>query len=169
MAQGAKTPAGKACTVVGAIIVAITLVLALLMALPSMLGWQQLVVLTGSMEPAIPVGSMVYVQPTDSATLAQGDVVTYVANGSEVTHRVEANNATEGQLTTKGDANEQADPLPVPYSAVVGKVAFSVPVLGDLLGFFGGTMGKIYLVAFGACGLMLAILGGRPRKPAPSA
>ncbi len=51
MTEGAqrRSPLGVVLTCVGAAFVAITLVAALLMALPGLVGWQQMMVLTGSM------------------------------------------------------------------------------------------------------------------------
>lgn len=160
-----RSPLGVALTCVGAAFVAITLVAAVLMALPSLLGWQQMVVLTGSMEPEMPVGSMVYVAPTEPKDLVQGDVIAF-AGGDEgtVTHRVVENRIVEGQLITKGDANAEEDVEPVRYADVIGKVVLAVPGVGELFAAMATTLGKVYLIAFGACGVMLVILGGRFRR-----
>lgn len=159
-----RTPLGWVLTVFGAIFVAITLALALLMAVPTMLGMQQLTVLTGSMEPAVPVGSLIYVAPAAPSELAEGDIVTFGDGEETVTHRVISNHKVEGELITKGDANAEEDLQPVPYSMVVGKVVLTLPGLGDVLEALASVMGKIYLIAFGACGVMLVILGGRLKK-----
>lgn len=73
-----------------------------------------LTVLTGSMTPAIPVGSVVVVRPVDPRTLQPGDIATYqVEEGEEtfITHRVlKVHNEGEGlSFTFKGDANRGAD------------------------------------------------------------
>lgn len=150
--SGKRTPLGWLCTVAGTLILVATLAAAALMALPPAIGWEQRTVLTGSMEPEIPVGSMIYVAPADPAELAEGDVVTFEnESGDIVTHRVESNRAVEGELITKGDANEGEDLAPVPYSAVRGKVVLAVPYLGDVLGALASPVGKVYLLAFGAC------------------
>lgn len=160
-----RSPLGWVLTGAGMVVIAVTLVLALLLAAPGLLGWQQLTVLTGSMEPEIPVGSMVYVQPVEPETLAEGDVVTFTqADGDTVTHRVVRNRTVEGTLVTKGDANAEEDVEPVPYDRVVGKVGLALPGAGDVFGYLSSDVGKIYMLAFGACGVMLVILGGRMRK-----
>lgn len=160
-----RSPLGWVLTGVGMVVIAATLVVALLLAVPGLLGWQQLTVLTGSMEPAIPVGSMVYVQPVEPETLAEGDVVTFTrADGDTVTHRVVRNRTVEGTLVTKGDANAEDDVDPVPYERVVGKVGLTLPGAGDVFGYVSSDVGKMYMLAFGACGVMLVILGGRMRK-----
>ncbi len=167
MTEGAqrRSPLGVVLTCVGAAFVAITLVAALLMALPGLVGWQQMMVLTGSMEPEMPVGSMVYVAPTEPKELAQGDVIAFASSdGDTVTHRVVENKSVEGQLVTKGDANAEEDVQPVRYADVIGKVVLTVPSVGELFAAMSTTLGKVYLIAFGACGVMLVILGGRLRK-----
>src|SRR5688500_13738077 len=58
---------------------------------PLLLGWQSLVVYSGSMEPTIPVGSIVVLQPVAPAQLQVGDVVTFARTaepGVQVTHRI---------------------------------------------------------------------------------
>ena len=96
-----------------------------------------LTVLTGSMTPAIPVGSVVVVRPVDPRTLQPGDIATYqVEEGEEtfITHRVlKVHNEGEGlSFTFKGDANRGADIEPVPAGAVRGQVWFHVPYLGGI-------------------------------------
>lgn len=160
-----RTPLGWVLTGIGIVIIALTLVLALFMAAPTLLGWQQMNVLTGSMEPEIPIGSLVYVAPAEPEELAEGDVITFSQfRGDTVTHRVVRNRTVEGLLTTKGDANAEEDVEPVPYDRVIGKVVFTLPGAGDVLGYASSDLGKVYLLAFGACGVMFVILGGRLRK-----
>lgn len=156
---------GWVLTGLGMAVILLTLVVALLLAAPGLLGWKQMSVLTGSMEPEIPVGSMVYVEPVEPESLEEGDVVTFVqADGDTVTHRVVKNRTVEGTLVTKGDANEEEDMDPVPYERVVGKVGLTLPNAGEVLGYISSDVGKVYMLAFGACGVMLVILGGRMRK-----
>lgn len=160
-----RTPLGRVFTFIGVVIVIITLAIALFLALPSMLGWTQLTVLSGSMEPSIPVGSMVYIEPVDPASLEEGDVITYTrTDGETVTHRVVSNRIVDAKITTKGDANTEEDVSPIPYSNVEGKVAIVIPGAGDVLGAIATGIGKLYLILFGACGVMFVILGGRLRK-----
>lgn len=94
-----------------------------------------LTVLTGSMTPGIPVGSVVIVRPVDPATLRVGDVATYqVEEGKEVfiTHRVTKvrTNGDDLRFRFQGDANRAPDRELVPAGAVRGKVWFHVPYVG---------------------------------------
>ena len=85
------------------------------------------VVLSGSMEPVLKTGSVVF---TDmSRTLpAEGDIITYRLGESYVTHRVVRR---EGRyFITRGDANDEEDLSPVSREQIVGRVLFSIPFLG---------------------------------------
>jgi signal peptidase len=107
-----------------------TLTLALWAFVPMLWGWQPLVVTSGSMAPGIRPGDLVLIDPAPQARPRTGDVVTYRRPGaSPVTHRVVGRDAA-GDYRTKGDANVQADPQPVPPERVLGRVRVLVPLLG---------------------------------------
>lgn len=164
-ATNRRSPFGWVLTAIGVIIILITLAVAVMLAIPGFLGWQQMTVLTGSMEPSIPIGAMVYVEEVEPRDLQEGDIITFMqGNGDVITHRVVRNRSIEGDLVTKGDANAEEDLDPVPYERVVGKVGMTMPIAGDVLGYISSDVGKVYTLAFGACGLMFVILGGRMRK-----
>jgi len=100
-----------------------------------LLGRELFTITGGSMEPTIPIGSMVVVEPVDPDVVAVGDVITIRAdNGVVVTHRVAA--VTDGPsgrtFQLKGDANATADGAAVPAHEIVGRVAVSVPWLGSV-------------------------------------
>lgn len=85
------------------------------------------IVLSGSMEPAISTGSLVFVQ-TRELFIETGDVILYETDAGNVTHRVAE--YTAGQYITKGDANKTHDPAPVKEEQIKGKVIFDIPGLG---------------------------------------
>ncbi|MDR0837979.1 MAG: signal peptidase I [Propionibacteriaceae bacterium] len=72
------------------------------------------VVISGSMEPELPVGSLVLGRPVPASELKPGDVVTLERphDRSFVTHRIVsvAPTADGVSLVLKGDANKQNDP-----------------------------------------------------------
>ena len=117
-------------------------VMALLFAMiiiPRLMGWVPLTVLTGSMEPNIPVGSQVYVKPVDSAeNISVGDVISFMPNPDDetlVTHRVvgiSSNSSGEKTFTVKGDANNSPDPEPVRPKQIRGVVMYHLPYVGYL-------------------------------------
>ena len=111
--------------------------------LPTPFGYGAAVVLSGSMEPELSVGDLIVVRET--SLFEKGDVVVYQDGSSLIVHRIiELDDDT---ITTKGDANTVAD-LPVPISRIKGKVKFSIPYVGKVVGFLKtpiGTIGMIVL------------------------
>lgn len=105
---------------------------------PRLSGWNLRVILSGSMEPALPVGSLVLVEPRVPEEVQVGDILTFRSSSDpdqQVTHRV-VEIRGEGsalQFGTKGDANEAPDRYPVPAGDVVGTVRWRVPQLGYLV------------------------------------
>jgi signal peptidase I len=104
---------------------------------PRILGIEPQIVLSGSMEPALPTGGVVFVEPVKTLDVAVGDIITFKHPAQPdllVTHRVTAvNDGPNGlEFHTKGDANNVEDDWVVPASTVVGRVRHSVPYLGRL-------------------------------------
>lgn len=126
--------------IVGSLFVLLTVVMTPSGQVPQVMGFSILRVLTGSMEPAIPEGSMLLIRKTDPADLAEGDVVSFVSpdpalEGALNTHRIVRIEEENGKLRffTKGDANMIEDQQPVEEHRVVGKVIFISPQLGKLV------------------------------------
>lgn len=97
------------------------------------------VVLSGSMEPAIETGDVILVSKTPIENVEIGDVVTFRAHASTdttYTHRVvDVNHDERGTvLTTKGDANENPDPMGVNDEMLIGTVDHTIPKLGIVVG-----------------------------------
>ncbi len=123
--------------VAAAIIIAVALVVLLRVVftpageVPSIAGYSFMRTLTGSMEPTIPVHSLVVVQQTDPSELAVGDIITFKSTnealeGSLNTHRITQIDDANGQLSfhTKGDANAIEDTELVASGNIVGRVVF---------------------------------------------
>ncbi|MBD3758185.1 MULTISPECIES: signal peptidase I [unclassified Microbacterium] len=108
----------------------------LVIVVPAVTGSTALTVLTSSMSPALPAGTMVVVRPTDPADIEPGMVMTYQLHSGEpdlVTHRVTQRlTSTEGEFLfiTQGDANDNPDPDPVREVQVRGTVWYAIPYLG---------------------------------------
>ena len=98
--------------------------------------YRTLTVLTGSMKPAYPPGSVVMVVPIPIDDVAVGDVVTYripVDDRRVVTHRV-VKVVEPGVIRTKGDANAARDPWTARLTGQrAWKVQASVPGAGYVL------------------------------------
>lgn len=107
---------------------------------PTIGGYGILRTLTGSMEPAIPVHSLVVVQQTDPVELQVGDIITFEAtegalDGALNTHRItQIDEGLAGPvLHTKGDANAVEDAQTVSADHVIGRVVFVSAGLGVIV------------------------------------
>lgn len=115
-----------------------TALVTLAVLVPRVAGATPYTVLTGSMSPAYPAGTLVVVRPVALADVRVGDVVTYQLRSGEptvATHRVVGVGWTaEGEkvLTTRGDANSVADAEPVREVQLRGEVWYSLPWVGRL-------------------------------------
>lgn len=95
-----------------------------------------LTVLTQSMEPKLPPGTLLIVRPVDPDDINIGDVITYQIKSGEpgvITHRVIAagvNSKGERVFTLQGDNNAAADPDPVREVQIQGRLWYSVPYIG---------------------------------------
>ncbi|HTM84796.1 MAG TPA: signal peptidase I [Mycobacterium sp.] len=104
--------------------------------IPALVGGVPLTVLTGSMEPTLPPGTLVVVRPTPVQDIRVGSVLTYQIRSGEpdvVSHRVLSRSvSTDGTTTfiTKGDNNDSPDANPVTPAQIKGTVWYSVPLLG---------------------------------------
>ena len=143
------------------ILVGLMVVLAALLWGFRLLGYEVLVVQSGSMEPNYHVGSLVYVKPVDAAELEAGDVITFeLGGGVRGTHRIIEVLDDNGSLSfrTKGDNNDEADANPVSPEAIVGEVQFTIPHLGFLITFIQQPPGIYFAVSVAAVLLLLIIL-----------
>ncbi|HSW84998.1 MAG TPA: signal peptidase I [Candidatus Saccharimonadales bacterium] len=104
----------------------------------SALGYRSLAVASGSMKPAIPIGSMVLVHRVPDNSLKVGDVITYTSlkdNKKTITHRIIKSYKLDGKVpayVTKGDSNQYPD-TPIVAGMVKGKVVWHIPYLGHVM------------------------------------
>lgn len=151
------------CNIVGTLILLAVIVFCLPITIAKIRGHEVYNVVSGSMEPAIPVGSVIFVEPVEPDTVEAGDVIVFRSAGSVISHRVVKNRVVEGEFITKGDANREEDMNPVKYQELIGRMSRHYPVAGHLLFLYTSSIGKVYMVCFAACGAMLNILAGRLR------
>ena len=114
-----------------------------------------------SMQPAIPFGSLIVVAPVSPDQVRVGDVVTIRAdNGVVISHRVTRTVVlgSEPRYEIKGDANRAPDPVLVPASGVIGRVALSLPYLGFVVAMLGTPSGLVSLLAMVATWLLVILL-----------
>ena len=158
---------GWICTVLGTVLILAIVAICLPLTVPRLMGYEVYAIVSGSMEPAIPTGSLVYAKAAEPAELASGDVIVFYGGfGSEtvITHRVVENDTEKRELTTKGDANAGNDVEPIPYAHVLGKVERSVPMLGYFLPAITTMEGKLSLLGALAAAVLMQVLGRRLRR-----
>lgn len=111
-------------------------------------GYTSYVVLTGSMEPTVPVGSVIYAKR--QLGYNAGDIVAFKNSSDDtVTHRIA--DLLYGQSTsyvTKGDANNAVDRDAVPAGKVIGRVYFTIPYAGYFINYLRTINGFMFLVIF---------------------
>lgn len=108
--------------------------LILILLLPVVFSSRVAIVLSGSMEPAMPRGALAIPMPVAPEDIRVEDIITYNVPWEPdvtVSHRV-VEVLTDGELTfrTKGDANEDIDPWIVLAENVTGRVVYNIPRLG---------------------------------------
>ena len=142
------------CSIISDGILIILGVIAAALLLPMLFGNRTLAVLSGSMEPKIPVGAAVYVQECSPYALEVGDIITYQMGSSTlVTHRIVNIDEETQEITPQGDANHAPDSAPVAFASVVGKVVFWIPLLGYLSIYIKTPLG----IAVG-CGILIVLI-----------
>jgi len=122
--------------------------------------FQLLNVMSGSMEPVLHVGSIVFLTKVDPTTLKQNDIITFNSTQDQVdsvTHRIKTITNKNGVLSfsTKGDANQTPDVDAVSADKVLGKVMFSIPYLGYLSVWMKTPRGFLLLVILPAIVIIL--------------
>lgn len=144
--------------------VVIVVILAILLAGVRLIGLKPYVVLSGSMEPKYPVGSMIYTKKVDPSELQVGDPLTFWLNsGSVATHRIveilppeEAGEPL--RFRTKGDANKIADSTPVSADKILGKPVFCIPLLGVVAEYIQRPPGLYVAVGMGMVVIILSFV-----------
>ena len=142
-------------------LVLISVIVAFLIVGFKFLGFETYIVLSGSMEPSYPTGSMIYVRDTDSNELEIGDVITFNLSGQTIaTHRIIEVVEESGQryFRTKGDANDVEDGSLIPASHVIGTPMFVIPFLGYLASYLQSKSGFYLMIAYGAALLLLIMI-----------
>ena len=150
--------------IVGTLILLSVILACLPMVLPKALGYEMYNIVSGSMEPEIPIGSVIYVEQVLPEDLQVDDVIAFQSGESVIAHRVVRNQVVEGEITTKGDANEGEDMNTVSYPDVIGRVVKHIPMLGAFMEIYSTNVGKVYLIIFAGCGAMMNLLAGRIRE-----
>jgi len=121
--------------------------------IPKVFGFSPLVVLSGSMEPAIYPGDVVVIREQAASSYKVGDVVTYLVGITAFTHRIISEE--NGVFTLKGDNNNVADEF-LAADKFEGKMIFRIPKIGVAIVFFKRPSGMAVLGLL----LVLGVYGG---------
>ena len=152
-----KSPVSVICSALGTALLIVLIAACIPFTLPRVMGYQAYTVVSGSMEPEIPVGSLVYVASMEPEDVQVRDVIAYYGgrdSNAMITHRVVDNQVVMGQFITKGDANQTNDMNPVAYENFIGTVTVSVPELGTVAQILTSKEGK----AAAACVIGMAVV-----------
>lgn len=156
-----KSPVAAACSVLGTLLLAVLVAACLPLTAPRLFGFHIYTVVSGSMEPAIPIGSLLYIQEAQPEEMEKEDVIAYYGGRDStaiITHRVVENRVLMGEFLTKGDANQTNDMTPVPYDNVIGRVERSIPAAGKVAEMFTSREGKILAGGLIAAAILLQLL-----------
>lgn len=159
----------------GGLLLGAALVLALVVLVPALLGFQRYVITSGSMTGTYDRGSLVFDRVVPTASLRAGDVITFRPPGHAglVTHRIASMRTVRGQrvFTTKGDANRTPDawgPISL-ANARQARVAFHVPYLGFGIAALSERRVRMLVIGLPAMLIALSTLAGLWRDTSPDA
>ena len=141
-----KNPVSVICSALGTALLIVIVMVCIPLTVPKFWQYQAYAVISGSMEPAIPTGSLVYVKSMEPENVQVDDVIAYYGGrdtNAIITHRVVENRVAMGQFITRGDANRTADMNPVEYHYFIGRVELSIPKLGVIAQILTGPEGKL--------------------------
>lgn len=145
-------------------LVLLAVIFAFLIAGVRIFGIQVFGVLTGSMEPSYPIGSLIYVKDAKPSELHVNDVITFSISPNVIaTHRIvelvpDENNPSIIRYRTKGDANNSEDGMLVHYKNIIGTPVFTIPNLGYLASYIQNPPGSYLTLCFGAVFVLLLFL-----------
>ena len=110
-------------------IIYVLLIIYLLIFVPSVFGHKPLVIISGSMEPVLKIGGILYYEKININKFDEGDILVYTTKDHIISHRII--NITDNGFVTKGDTNNTVDGELVNPKQVLGKgTDWSIPFIG---------------------------------------
>lgn len=162
-----KSPVAAVCSALGTAMLLILVAICLPLTVPRVMGYELYTVVSGSMEPDIPVGSLVYIRGEAPEDVKEEEVIAFYGakdSNAIITHRVVENRVVMGEFITKGDANQTNDMNPIPYDNFIGKVVLDLPVIGHVAQAITSLEGKIAAGVVIIVALGLQLLAGMFEK-----
>ena len=140
-------------------ILAILLTISVTALILNLFGFEFRAVLTRSMTPELPVGSLIITAPKKSADICVGDNITLLTTGDTVvTHKVVSIDLEKDEFITRGIANSpELTDAPNKHENIVGVVRLCIPGLGFVLNYLSSITVKIILITV-AIGMFLTSL-----------
>jgi signal peptidase I len=163
----------RAATALATALCVACILLAALMILPGLFGFERYVITSGSMTGTYDRGSVVFADVVSVSDLRVGDVITYTppqGSGPDglVTHRIVSIGRDQfGRplFQTKGDANETADPWTFTLDeSTQARAVFDVPYVGYALSFLSIREARMGLIGIPALLIAFAVLAGFRRE-----
>ena len=110
-------------------IVYLLILIYLMVYIPAFWGYKPLVVISGSMEPTLKVGGILYYYEQDLEKFDRGDILVYKSKNHIISHRLIEQK--DNGFITKGDNNNVVDSKIVSNKQVLGKgTNWSIPYIG---------------------------------------
>ena len=167
----------RALNILSDVVIVLLLILVIAFAGVRLVGLTPYAVLSGSMEPELPVGSLIYVRETDPSTIQAGDTLTFEkSNGVIATHEAYEVDTEAREIRTQGVANINPDGSvmhdaePVPFESVIGVPVACIPFLGYVNSFVTSPTGFVVVIAGVIAVIALSIAVGHfDEKPKPAA
>jgi signal peptidase I len=168
-----RSPRRRAGTALATTLCVACLLLAALMLLPGLFGFERYVITSGSMTGTYDRGSVVFADVVPVSDLRVGDVITYTpppGSGPDglVTHRIFSIGRDQfgrSLFQTKGDANETADPWTFTLDeSTQARAVFDVPYVGYVLSVLSIREARMVMIGIPALFIAFAVLAGFRRE-----
>lgn len=158
------TKFSKILKIISYVFISFAVILAFLLTGMRLFGFKIFTILSPSMEPKYPTGAIIYVKEIPTHKLSEGDVITFrLTDNMTATHRIIEIVSQDGssdniRFRTKGDNNDEADTALVEPDSVLGKVYFSIPLLGFLASYIQSPPGLYIAIGFAVFLILLVLL-----------
>ncbi len=129
---------------------------------PNFLGVKSYVIISGSMQPELNIGDIVFVKK--EMDLHEGDIISFRQGQSVITHRINKVIDEDGKIVyqTKGDNNNIEDSGTITAETIEGKVIWKLPKLGNVSLFLQNKMIIIFITLL--LYMYISISGSREKK-----